>query len=213
MRTRLTADKPYRIAEMLGGRSAEAMLLGLVSHWNTGRPVTLNASEPPTAITDRNAWAQVPGLRERMMHLDTVTYLPDNVLAKTDRASMAVSLEARVPLLDHRVVEFAWRLPMAFKIRSGQTKCVLRRVLYRHVPPHLVDRPKKGFSIPLEPWLRGPLRDWASALLDEGRLQREGYFDPQPITAMWRLHVAGEGNWRFQLWPVLMFQAWKEQWC
>ncbi len=212
MQFRLTADKPFRIAEMLGGATEEAILLGQVSHWNGHCSVVLDAKDPCTAVADRSRWASVPGLREQMMHLDLVTFLPDSVLTKTDRASMATSLEARVPMLDHRVVEFAWRLPSTYKIQADQIKCVLRRILYRYVPHALVDRPKMGFSVPVEPWLRGPLREWASELLDETRLKQEGIFDPKPITRMWQQHLSGAGNWRFQLWPVLTFQAWKEAW-
>jgi asparagine synthase (glutamine-hydrolysing) len=204
-------DKIDRLAALLSTSSRDDLYTGLVSHWKSPALVVLEANgEPPTALTDPGRKTALTDAIERMMYTDLVSYLPDDILVKVDRASMAVSLEARVPLLDHRVAELAWRLPMHQKIRAGQGKWLLRQVLYKYVPPALIERPKQGFGVPIERWLRGSLRDWAETLLDERRLREEGYFDPVPIRRMWADHLAGRVNAHYQLWDVLMFQAWLE---
>jgi asparagine synthase (glutamine-hydrolysing) len=203
-------EKIHKGAGVLASQSVDELYLGLVSHWDDPASVVIGGQEPPSLLIG-NA-PDLPGLNEveRMMALDLLTYLPDDILAKVDRAAMGVSLESRVPFLDHRVVEFAWRLPLDYKLRDGQTKWALRQVLYRHVPRTLIERPKMGFGVPIDSWLRGPLKPWAEALLDESRLKREGYFHPDPIRKKWQEHLSGQRNWQHQLWDVLMFQAWLE---
>ena len=206
-------DNLHKLAEILAVPNPEAMYTNLVSHWKDPEALVVDGSESLTILRDRQSWAQLPDFTQRMMYLDTVTYLPDDILVKVDRASMGVSLEARVPLLDHRVVEFAWRVPLSMKIRNGQGKWLLRQVLYKYVPQNLIERPKAGFGIPISSWLRGPLRDWAETLLDEARLRQEGFFNPQPIRQKWVEHLSGDRNWQYHLWDVLMFQAWLEKTC
>lgn len=204
-------DQLHKLAEILAVPDPETMYTRLVSHWKQPEVIVVGGIEPPTALSDRQRWAQLPDFTQRMMYLDTVTYLPDDILVKVDRASMGVSLEARIPLLDHRVVEFACRVPLSMKIRNVQGKWLLRQVLYKYVPKNLIERPKSGFGIPLDSWLRAPLRDWAEALLDEDRLRSEGFFHPQPIRQKWAEHLSGDRNWQYYLWDVLMFQAWLEE--
>jgi asparagine synthase (glutamine-hydrolysing) len=200
-------DKVHKGAGVLGARTIDDLYLGLVTQWEP-QDLVIGAREPVTSL--RGDPPQLDGLDDvqRMMALDAMTYLPDDILCKVDRAAMAVSLETRVPFLDPRVVEFAWRIPPAMKLRAGVGKWILRQVLYRYVPKELIERPKMGFGVPLDSWLRGPLRDWAEALLDEGRLRAEGYFRPEPIRKKWAEHLSGKRNWQHHLWDVLMFQAW-----
>jgi asparagine synthase (glutamine-hydrolysing) len=209
-------DKLHKSAEVLASRSTDELYFGLVSQiqnpreWVKSEPE--NGLGKPLTLLNSNT-LNLAGLSsvERMMALDAMTYLPDDILCKVDRAGMAVSLEGRVPFLDHRVFEYAWSLPMEYKLREGQTKWVLRQVLYKYVPKELVERPKMGFGIPLHDWLRGPLREWAESLLNEKRINEEGYFYSEPIRSMWAAHLSGKRNYAHQLWSILMFQAWLEQ--
>lgn len=201
-------DKAHKLASVLGLSSGEAFYHQLNSHWEDPASVVIGSHEPLTVFTDKKVWPVTDNFQHWMMAMDALTYMTDDILVKVDRASMAVSLESRVPMLDHRVVELAWRMPLELKIRDGQGKWLLRQVLYRYVPKELIERPKQGFGIPLDSWLRGPLRDWAEDLLSEDRLRREGYFHPEPIRKKWTEHLSGKKNWQHHLWDILMFQAW-----
>ena len=203
--------KLHVLATLLNPESGEELYKGLVSCWNDPMSVVLSSREPLTLLSDKYDWETTPTFIDRMMFLDLITYLPDDLLAKLDRASMGVSLEARVPFLDHRVVEFAWRLPLEMKIKNGEGKWLLKQVLYKYVPKQMIERPKMGFSIPLDSWLAGPLKDWAENLLNEKRLQEEGFFDPRLVREKWSEHLSGERNWQLFLWNVLMFQAWLQE--
>jgi asparagine synthase (glutamine-hydrolysing) len=202
-------DKLHKGAGVLASKDMDALYLGLISHWTDPTDVVLGASEPPTLLQGNVPLGGMEGI-QRMMALDTMTYLPDDILVKVDRAAMGVSLETRVPFLDHRVVEFAWRLPQSMKLRDGVSKWALRQVLYRYVPKALIERPKMGFGVPIDAWLRGPLREWAEELLGESRLRQEGFFNPVPIRQKWAEHLSGQRNWQYHLWDVLMFQSWLE---
>jgi asparagine synthase (glutamine-hydrolysing) len=203
----MLGDKLLKAADVLGARSEQELYSRLVSQW--WREQLVLDAEPPSA-TSRTHWPSLSSLTHRMMLLDAVTYLPDDILVKVDRAAMAFSLETRVPMLDHRVFELAWRLPLQMKVRGGLGKWILRQLLYRHVPRKLVERPKKGFAVPLDTWLRGSLRDWAENLLADYRLRDEGYLDAGLIRRRWHEHVTGRRNWQYQLWNVLVFEAWLE---
>ena len=206
-------DKMHKLAGVLAGEpEASAFYRQIVSLWADPASVVKGARERPGLLEDARIRSLVPDFVERMQYLDTLTYLPDDILTKVDRASMAVALEARVPLLDHRVVAFSWSLPPAMKVGGGIGKRLLRSVLHRYVPRELIDRPKMGFAVPLDRWLRCELRDWAESLLDQRRLEQEGILDSAVIRRRWTEHLAGKRNWQAPLWAVLMFQAWKERW-
>lgn len=199
--------KIHKAASFLGVGTSDDMYRTLMTHWPDPAGIT-GAVEPPTALTNPAAWPGYDNVVQRLMYFDLISELPDDILVKVDRASMAVSLESRAPFLDHRVVDFAWRIPLHQKLRNGQGKWILRQLLYRYVPPSLIDRPKMGFGVPIESWLRGPLRAWADELLAPDRLTREGYLDPRLIRAAWDEHQSGARNNAHLLWGTLMFQAW-----
>lgn len=207
---RVGGERLRKRAALFSSPSPDELYRQVVSHISCPSEWVVDGEEPPTWL---KGWpVDLTGLTaiERMMVLDVLSYLPDDILVKVDRAAMGVSLETRVPFLDHRLVELAWSFPMSCKLRQGQTKWALRQVLYRHVPRDLIDRPKQGFSVPIDQWLRGPLRQWAEALIDDRRLRQEGYFRPEPIRKLWAAQLAGDRGGMQLVWNVLMFQAWLE---
>jgi asparagine synthase (glutamine-hydrolysing) len=209
----LPGDRLHKIATLLERPDPDAIYRRLVSQWERPEEVALRGSEPHGPLWDPTTTRDFPDLVSRLQFLDMVTYLPDDILTKVDRATMAVGLEGRVPLLDHRVAAYAWTLPLDFKVRGGQGKWLLRRVLDRYVPRHLIDRPKMGFGVPIDAWLRGPLRDWAEQLLAPGRLASDGFLRAEPVRRAWQEHLEGTRNWQYPLWTVLMLQAWRERWA
>ncbi|MCL5959901.1 MAG: asparagine synthase (glutamine-hydrolyzing) [Chloroflexi bacterium] len=204
--------KAAALGEVLSLSNQDALYRRSVSVWEP-RAVAIDGHEPETMVLDSSLQRTIPDFDERMMLLDLATYLPDDILTKVDRASMGVSLEVRAPLLDHRLVEWVWRLSLSFKIRDKQSKWLLKQLLRRYVPADLTDRPKSGFCVPLVEWLRGPLREWAEALLDERCLRQDGFLKPEPIRQAGRCMLRGEGRSVGSLWTVLMFQTWKQRWC
>jgi len=210
VRTDANGDRIHKLAGYLRAENREEMYLGLVSQWQSPEDIVIGGAELPTPLTSdssgRNTWDPVT----RLMYLDLISYLPDDILVKVDRATMAVSLESRAPFLDHRVAEYALGLPLSMKMRRGESKWILRRVLEKYVPAELFERPKMGFGVPIDRWLRGPLKQWAGDLLSPDRLEREGYLRADEITRKWNEHQTGNRNWHPHLWSVLMFQAWLE---
>jgi asparagine synthase (glutamine-hydrolysing) len=210
LRRSLSGERVHKLADLLAhaGRPESLHEWLISAHWPAGRVVLPGATEPLTFLTDRQSWSTFEMATEALQCFDLVTYLPDDILVKVDRASMGVSLEARAPFLDHRIVEFAWRVPPELKVRQGKGKWILRQLLYRYVPEELVERPKRGFSVPLDAWLRGPLRAWAEDLLQASLLREQGFFDAVTVRQLWQEHLGGSRAWGRQLWHVLMFQAW-----
>jgi asparagine synthase (glutamine-hydrolysing) len=201
--------KLHKLAEVMGARNPVELYHGLISEWkNPHRPLVSRAAAA-SPILDDPVWEQLDDPGRAIMYLDLVNYLPGDILTKLDRASMAVSLESRVPILDHRVAELAWSLPQEYKIRDGAGKWVLRQVLYRRVPREMIERPKQGFTVPIGLWIRGPLREWAEELLDGRAMAEGGVFRPGVVRSLWREHLSGKRNHDGKLWPVLMFEAWR----
>jgi asparagine synthase (glutamine-hydrolysing) len=204
-------QKIHNLAERLVNiKNEDELFFSLVSEWSNPDKVVKGACEPVTLLKKTTDWPVLPDVEHRMMYLDAMTYLPNDILVKVDRAAMGTSLETRTPFLDHRVVELAWQLPLNMKLRNNQGKWALRQILYKYVPRELIERPKQGFGVPLGEWLRGPLKEWAEELISEERLRREGYFNSDPIRSKWFEHLSGVRNWEHSLWAVLMFQAWLE---
>ncbi len=208
LRSLAIGDRMHKLADVLAVSSGPAFYQSLVSHAKDPARLVVGAVEPATVLTAGDRLAAGDDLRNQMMLLDMQSYLPDDILVKVDRASMAVSLESRVPLLDHRVVEMALAMPLHYKLRDGQSKWALRQILFRHVPRALIERPKMGFGVPIEYWLQGPLRDWADDLLAEDRLRRDGFFEQAPVRKMWEQTRQGERRWHYHVWDILMFQSW-----
>jgi asparagine synthase (glutamine-hydrolysing) len=207
-----TPSKIATLYRLLKVKDRAELYWMMMSYWRGAENPVLNGRDLPVAMTGRDFLDGKGSFVDAMAYADMAAYLPDDILVKVDRATMAVSLEARAPLLDYKVIEYAWSLPPTMKMRGGEGKHILRTLLKRYVPADLVERPKQGFGIPQAQWLRGPLREWAQEFLDEGRLAREGYFDPAPITRKWREHLSGRKDWSYQLWGLLMFEEWHERW-
>ena len=201
-------DKFHKGASLLGSRTMSELYASLVSHWQEESEIVIGSDRTDLSLINFDIGEHKLADVEQMMLMDLSTYLPDDILVKVDRAAMSVGLETRIPFLDHRIVEFAWSLPLNLKLNGNVTKWPIRQVLYRYVPVELVERPKMGFGVPIGHWLRGPLRDWAENLLSEDRIRSDGYLNSSPIRKAWAEHLSGSRNWEHKLWCVLMFQAW-----
>lgn len=204
-------DKVHKASAVISASDISDFYLRMISHIPNPEEIVIGSKEPKTVFTDKERNPDLHSAISNMMALDTLSYMTDDILVKVDRAAMSNSLETRVPFLDHHVFETAWRLPFELKFNGTVTKFCLRKILYDYVPKELIERPKKGFSIPLAEWLRGPLLNWANSLLDPGRLRAEGFFDVNKVACMWEEHKSGRRNWQYRLWNILMFQLWYER--
>jgi asparagine synthase (glutamine-hydrolysing) len=207
LRGDMSGDRLHKLATLFRSENVEALYSNLTSVHPDPEALVIEGAEPQMSIQ-----ATLNDPLRQMMLIDSARYLPDDILVKVDRATMAVGLEARAPLLDHRLIELAWRLPTGALLRDGKGKWPLHALFQRHLPPTLADRPKRGFSVPIEQWLRGPLRRWAGALLDPDLIRLQGLIAPEPVSRMWAEHLSGNRNWSFQLWTLLMFQNWLRHW-
>ena len=217
----MLGDKLHKLAAVIDLDTFDQIYPALLQYWSQGngsdqipldRPIVQGVREIVSPIGWSEGFSAVTDSTMRMQLMDMLSYLPDDIMTKVDRASMGVSLEARVPLLDHRIVEYSWRLPLSAKLNDGRGKLILRDVLSRYVPHELIDRPKMGFGVPLDSWLRGPLKDWAEDLLDPVNLREDDMFEVEPIRRRWSEHLSGHRNWQYSLWNVLMAQAWRRVW-
>lgn len=203
--------KVKKLIECMAAQNPQLFYRNIISHWLNSEEVVKGSNEPSTAFNHSTSFPDNGGYVDWMMSVDAQVYMADDILVKVDRAAMYNSLETRVPLLDHRVIEFAWQLPTTLKIRDGVGKWPLREILYKRVPKSMIERPKKGFSVPLASWLRGPLRDWAEHLISYHRLEDEGYFNAAAVRSCWSQHIQGKADYSRKLWSILMFQSWLEK--
>ena len=210
LRYRSPGDKLHKVSRILGASRPEDIYFDLIAQTKDQNRLVPGSQSARNTLTDSSHWPALREIEHRIMYLDSTTYLPDDILTKLDRAAMGVSLEGRVPFLDHRIVEFAWKLPLSMKIRNGQGKYALRQVLSRYVPETLTERPKMGFGVPIDRWLREPLKDWSESLIQSDRLKSEGYFHPKRVQHLWKQHLSGRKNHAAVLWSILMFQSWLE---
>ena len=210
LRYRSPGDKLNKVSRILGANRPEDIYFDLIAQTKDQNRLVIGSQPVRNSLTDESLWPALREIEHRIMYLDSTTYLPDDILTKLDRAAMGVSLEGRVPLLDHRIVEFAWKLPLSMKIRDGQGKYALRQVLSRYLPETLTERPKMGFGVPIDRWLREPLRDWSESLIQSDRLKSEGFFHANRVQHLWKQHLSGRRNNAPVLWSILMFQSWLE---
>lgn len=202
------ADKVYKVTSALESKTLFDLYYKLISNWQNPNEILLDGKEPRTFLTNYESELTKLDGQQQMMLLDSMTYLPDDILVKTDRAAMATSLETRAPFLNHKLLEYAWQIPQPLKLKKTQSKWILRQILYKYIPKKLVERPKVGFGVPIDSWLRGPLKDWAQALLDKTKLRNQGFFNPDSISIKWTEHLSGKKNWQYEIWSILMFQEW-----